>query len=259
MENEFGMTGALVGVAIIVVGFILVVVLGKIFLIERQEREKSKHDIKEDILLPLDCNKEKERIAELEITINSEKERTKSLESTLRHNLATAAVFKDEAVKKEESSDIEKKELNSIIEELRLKLEKYETRKKPVKKRVSKYNNENTLYIAYDFNILNNESYLDIRKKITNLKDNTKLDAIRTTSVIFFNSIYLDIFTDIILVKKSGVSISLRTLLIDNPNYYIKDKNLLKESRFDTMLISGSAADILKQIDNGNIKFKREK
>ena len=42
MENEFGMTGALVGVAIIVVGFILVVVLGKIFHEEIQEREKEK-------------------------------------------------------------------------------------------------------------------------------------------------------------------------------------------------------------------------
>ena len=154
---------------------------------------------------------------------------------------------------------INSKELNSIIEELRLKLDKYETRRKPAKKRVSKYNNENTLYIAYDFNILNNESYLDIRKKIINLKDNTKLDAIRTTSVIFFNSIYLDIFTDIILVKKSGVSISLRTLLIDNPSYYIKNKNLLKKPTFDTVLILGGATGILQQIDNGNIKFKREK
>ena len=161
-------------------------------------------------------------------------------------------------VKLEETNEI-KKELNSTIEEPKLKLDKCETLKKPVKKRVSKYNNENTLYIAYDFNILNNESYLDIRKKITNLKDNTKLDAIRTTSVIFFNSIYLDVFTDIILIKKSGVSISLRTLLIDNPSYYIKNKNLLKKPTFDTVLVFGSATDILKQIDNGNIKFKREK
>ena len=161
-------------------------------------------------------------------------------------------------VKLEEINEI-KKELNSTIEKPRLKLDKCETRKKPVKKRVSKYNNENTLYIAYDFNILNNESYLDIRKKIINLKDNTKLDAIRTTSVIFFSSIYLDIFTDIILVKKSGVSISLRTLLIDNPSYYIENKNLLKKPTFDTVLIFGSATDILKQIENGNIKFKREK
>lgn len=227
--------------------------------IDEIKKEKSKYDIKKDTLLPLDCNKEKERIAELEIAINSEKERIKSLESTLRHNLAAAAVFKDKAVKKEESSDIEKKELNSIIEELRLKLDKHETRRKPVKKRVSKYNNENTLYIAYDFNILNNESYLDIRKKIINLKDNTKLDAIRTTSVIFLNSIYLDIFTDIILVKKSGVSISLRTLLVDNPSYYIENKNLLKKPTFDTVLIFGGATGILQQIDNGNIKFKREK
>ena len=37
MENEYGMIGALVGVTIIVVGFILVVFLG-----ERQEREKEK-------------------------------------------------------------------------------------------------------------------------------------------------------------------------------------------------------------------------
>ena len=72
----------------------------------------------------------------------------------------------------------------------------------------------------------------------------------------------MDIFTDIILVKKSGVSISLRTLLIDNPSYYVKDENLLRlitKPRFNTGLTYGSATDILKQIDNGNIKFKREK
>ena len=253
MENEFRTVGALTGVAIVVVSFILVVLLGKILLKERQEREKEK-------LAKIKLDKQyRERILELKEDIDLEKERTKSLESTLRHNLATAAVFKDEAIKKEENSDIEKKELNSVIKELRLKLDKYGARKKPVKKRISKYNNENTLYIAYDFNILNNESYLDIRKKIINLKDNTKLDAIRTTSVIFFSSIYLDIFTDIILVKKSGVSISLRTLLIDNPSYYIKNKNLLKKPTFDTLLIFGTAKDILQQIDNGNIKFKREK
>ena len=65
--------------------------------------------------MPLDCNKEKERIAELEIAINSEKERTKSLESTLRHNLTAAAVFKDKAVKKEESSDNEKKNWIALL------------------------------------------------------------------------------------------------------------------------------------------------
>ena len=259
MENEYGMFGALVGVTIAIIGFILVV-----FLRDIQERTASLNAIKKREKEKLDKIKElsemyQERILELKKAINLEKERTKSLESTLKHNLATAAVFKDEAVKKEESSDIEKKELNSIIEELRLKLDKYETRRKPIKKRVSKYNNENTLYVAYDFNILNNESYLDIRNKIINLKDNTKLDAIRTTSVIFLDIKYLDIFTDIILVKKSGVSISLRTLLIDNPGYYIKNKNLLKKPTFDTVLIFGSATDILKQIDNGSIKFKREK
>ena len=256
MENEFRTFGALIGVAIVVVSFILVVLLGKILLKERQEREKEK-------LAKIKLDKQyRERILELKKDIDLEKERTKSLESTLRHNLATAAVFKDEAVKKEESSDIEKKELNSIIEELRLKLNKYETRRKPVKKRVSKYNNENTLYIAYDFNILNNESYLDIRKKIINLNDNTKLDATRTTSVIFLDIKYLDIFTDIILVKKSGASISLRTLLIDNPSYYVKDENLLRlitKPRFNTGLVFGTATDVLKQIDNDNIKFKREK
>ena len=209
MGNEFGMIGALVGVAIIIVGFILVVFL--------QEREKEKLD-----KVKLDEFYQK-KIDEVKTWATKEKSKydTKMC-SSAKHNT---------------------KEIQT----------------KPVKKRVSKYNNENTLYIAYDFNILNNESYLDIRKKITNLKDNTKLDAIRTTSVIFFSSIYLDIFTDIILVKKSGVSISLRTLLIDNPSYYIKNKNLLKKPTFDTVLMFGSATDILKQIDNGNIKFKREK
>ena len=171
MENEYGMIGALVGVAIIVVGFILVV-----FFREIQEREK-------------------EKLAKIKLEIDE--------------------------VKKEKS--IHDTKICSNV-----KCNTKENQTKPVKKRISKYNNENTLYIAYDFNILNNESYLDIRKKIINLKDNARLDAIRTTSVIFFNSIYLDIFTDIILIKKSGVSISLRTLLIDNPSYYIKNKNLLK-------------------------------
>ena len=214
MENEFGMTGALVGVAIIVVGFILVVVLGKIFHEERQKDKLNKIKLDEFYQKKID-----------EVKTWATKEKSKydaKMCSSVKHNT---------------------KEIQT----------------KPVKKRESKYNNENTLYIAYDFNILNNESYLDSGKKIINLKDNTKLDAIRTTSVIFFNSIYLDIFTDIILVKKSGVSISLRTLLIDNPSYYIENKNLLKKPTFDTVLIFGSATDILKQIDNGNIKFKKEK
>lgn len=208
MENEYGMIGALVGVTIIVVGFILVVFLG-----ERQEREK-------------------EKLAKIKLDEFYQKEINK--------------------IKKEKS--IHDTKICSNV-----KCNTKENQTKPVKKRVSKYNNENTLYIAYDFNILNNESYLDIRKKIINLKDNAKLDAIRTTSVIFFNSIYLDIFTDIILIKKSGVSISLRTLLIDNPGYYIKNKNLLRKPTFDTVLVFGSATDILRQIENGNIKFKREK
>ncbi len=209
MENEFGITAALVGVTVIIVGFILVVFL--------QEREKEKLD-----KVKLDEFYQK-KIDEVKTWATKEKSKYDArMCSSVKHNT---------------------KEIQT----------------KPVKKRVSKYNNENTLYIAYDFNILNNESYLDIRKKIINLKDNTKLDAIRTTSVIFFNSIYLDIFTDIILVKKSGVSISLRTLLIDNPSYYIENKNLLKKPTFDTVLIFGSATDILRQIDNGNIKFKREK
>ena len=207
MENEFGITAALVGVTVIIVGFILVVFL--------QEREKEKLDkVKLDEFYQKKIN---------EVKTWATKEKSKydaKMCSSVKHNT---------------------KEIQT----------------KPVKKRVSKYNKENTLYIAYDFNILNNESYLDIRKKIINLKDNTKLDAIRTTSVIFFNSIYLDIFTDIILVKKSGVSISLRTLLIDNPSYYIKNKNLLKKPTFDTVLILGGATGILQQIDNGNIKFKR--
>ena len=208
MENEYGMIGALVGVTIIVVGFILVVFLG-----ERQEREK-------------------EKLAKIKL---------------------------DEFYQKEINEIKKEKSIHDTKISNNAKCNTKENQTKPIKKRVPKYNNENTLYIAYDFNILNNESYLDIRKKIINLKDNTKLDAIRTTSVIFFNSIYLDIFTDIILIKKSGVSISLKTLLVDNPSYYIKNKNLLKKPTFDTVLVLGSATDILRQIENGNIKFKREK
>lgn len=181
---------------------------------------------------------------------------------------SNATIKESELIRKEskkllEELEIEKERNFKLKAELQLEkdnLANKPCKPKPISKpRVSKYNKPNILYIAYDFNILNNESYLDIRKKIINLKDNTKLDAIRTTSVIFLNSIYLDIFTDIILVKKSGVSISLRTLLVDNPSYYIENKNLLKKPTFDTVLILGGATGILQQIDNGNIKFKREK
>lgn len=286
MENVYGMTGALVGVAIIVVGFILVVVLGKIFHEEIQERqkeklakikldefyqkeidkikkEKSKYDIREDKLLPLDCNKEKERIAELEIAINSEKERTKSLESTLRHNLATAAVFKDEAIKKEESSDIEKKELNSIVEELKLKLDKYETRRKPVKKRVSKYNNDNTLYVAYDFNILGNKSFAEVDKIIRDMLYGYRSGtvAIKTTSVVFFDIQYKTIFRDIVLINKKGGSISLSNL-ISNPKYYISDIDDLYNFQKvinENNTLAFTPKHLLSLVGENKINFKKEK
>ena len=260
MENEYGMVGALVGVAIIVVGFILVVVLGRIFHEEIQERqkeidkikkwsEKSKYDIKEDTLLPLDCNKEKER--------------TKSLESTLRHNLATAAVFKDEAIKKEESSDIEKKELNSIVEELKLKLDKYETRRKPVKKRVSKYNNDNTLYVAYDFNILGNKSFAEVDKIIRDMLYGYRSGtvAIKTTSVVFFDIQYKTIFRDIVLINKKGGSISLSNL-ISNPRYYISDIDDLYNFQKvinENNTLAFTSKHLLSLVRENKINFKKEK
>ena len=128
MENEYGMIGALVGVTIIVVGFILVVFLG-----ERQKREK-------------------EKLAKIKLDEFYQKEINEIKKEKSMHDTKICSNVK------------------CITEEIQTK---------PVKKRVSKYNNENTLYIAYDFNILNNESYLDIRKKIINLKDNAKLEAFR--------------------------------------------------------------------------------
>ena len=57
MENEFGMTGALVGVAIIIVGFILVV-----FFKETQESKKDKlNKIKLDELCQKEIDKIKKR------------------------------------------------------------------------------------------------------------------------------------------------------------------------------------------------------
>ena len=275
MENEYGMIGALVGVAIIVVGFILVVFLGDIqerekeklakikLEIDEVKKEKSKYDVKKDTLLPLDCNKEKERIAELEIAINSEKERTKSLESALRHNLAAAAVFKDKAVKKEESSDIEKKELNSIIEELRLKLDKHETRRKPAKKRVSKYNNENTLYIAYDFNILGNKSFAEVDKIIRDMLYGYRSGtvAIKTTSVVFFDIQYTTVFRDIVLINKKGGSISLSNL-ISNPKYYISDIDDLYNFQKvidGNNILAFKPEHLLPLIRKNKINFKKEK
>ena len=220
MENEFGITAALVGVAsIIVLSFISVV-----FFREIKEREKE----------------ELAKIKACKVELDE-----------LYHELDELHQEKIDKTKKEKSKH-DTKVCSSIKHNTK------ETQAKPVKKRVSKYNNENTLYIAYDFNILNNESYLDIRKKIINLKDDTKLGAIKTTSVIFLNSAYLDIFTDIILIKKSGVSISLRKL-INEPSYYINKNNVLAKLISNKELLLDNAEIILQNIHNGSIKFKREK
>ena len=263
MENEYGMFGALVGVTIAIIGFILVV-----FLRDIQERTASLNAIKKREKEKLDKIKElsemyQERILELKKAINLEKERTKSLESTLKHNLATAAVFKDEAVKKEESSDIEKKELNSIIEELRLKLDKYETRRKPIKKRVSKYNNENTLYIAYDFNILGNKSFAEVDKIIRDMLYGYRSGtvAIKTTSVMFFDIQYKTIFRDIVLINKKGGSISLSNL-ISNPRYYISDIDDLYNFQKvinENNTLAFTPKHLLSLVRENKINFKKEK
>ena len=169
---------------------------------------------------------------------------------------------------------LKKKELNSIIEELRLKLDKYETRRKPAKKRVSKYNNENTLYIAYDFNILGNKSFAEVNRIIEKRKMDKlakdKFPAVKTTSVLFFNYLYtISDFEDVILVRKNGRSISIKNLY-DNPEYYIPRKyqkgfslgNYIYQEGFsleDNTKGMNDVSGLMHAIYAGIVRFKREK
>ena len=173
-------------------------------------------------------------------------------------------------VKPEETNEI-KKELNSTIEEPKLKLDKCETLKKPVKKRVSKYNNKNTLYIAYDFNILGNydfnilgnKSFAEVDKIIRDMLYGYRSGtvAIKTTSVVFFDIQYKTIFRDIVLINKKGGSISLSNL-ISNPRYYISDIDDLYNFQKvidENNTLAFTPKYLLPLIRENKINFKKEK
>ena len=165
-------------------------------------------------------------------------------------------------VKLEEINEI-KKELNSTIEEPRLKLDKCETRREPVKKRVSKYNNENTLYVAYDFNILGNKSFAEVDKIIRDMLYGYRSGtvAIKTTSVLFFDIQYKTIFRDIVLINKKGGSISLSNL-ISNPKYYISDIDDLYNFQKvidENNTLAFTPKHLLSLVRENKINFKKEK
>ncbi len=212
MENEYGMVGALVGVAIAIVGFILVVFF--------EEIQKSKKDKLNKIKLDEFYQKEIDEI---------KKEKSKydtKMCSSAKHNT---------------------KEIQA----------------KPVKKRVSKYNNENTLYIAYNFNILGNKSFAEVDKIIRDMLYGYRSGtvAIKTTSVVFFDIQYKTIFRDIVLINKKGGSISLSNL-ISNPKYYISDiDNLYNFQKVinENNTLAFTPKHLLSLVRENKINFKKEK
>ena len=221
MENEYGMIGALVGVAIIIVGFVLVVVLGKIFHGEIQERQKDKlNKIKLDEFY-------QKKIDEVKTWATKEKSKYDAkMCSSVKHNT---------------------KEIQT----------------KPVKKRVSKYNNENTLYVAYDFNILGNKSFAEVDKIIGDMLYGYRSGtiAIKTTSVVFFDIQYKTIFRDIVLINKKGGSISLSSL-ISNPRYYISDIDDLYNFQKvinENNTLAFTSKHLLSLVKENKINFKKEK
>ncbi len=212
MENEYGMVGALVGVAIAIVGFILVVFF--------EEIQKSKKDKLNKIKLDEFYQKEIDEI---------KKEKSKydtKMCSSAKHNT---------------------KEIQA----------------KPVKKRVSKYNNENTLYIAYNFNILGNKSFAEVDKIIRDMLYGYRSGtvAIKTTSVVFFDIQYKTIFRDIVLINKKGGSISLSNL-ISNPKYYISDIDDLYNFQKvinENNTLAFTPKHLLSLVRENKINFKKEK
>lgn len=207
MENEFVVIGTLVGVAIIVLGIILVV-----FLKDIQERKKEELD----------------------------------------------------KVKLEEINEIEKEKSKHDTEMCsNVKCNTKEIQTKPVKKRVPKYNNENTLYIAYDFNILGNKSFAEVDKIIRDMLYGYRSGtvAIKTTSVVFFDIQYKNSFRDIVLINKKGGSISLSTL-ISNPRYYISDIDDLYNFQKvinENNTLAFTPKHLLSLIRENKINFKKEK
>lgn len=166
---------------------------------------------------------------------------------------------KDKLIELENSNSVEKEDLNNTIEELKLKLLKYENKTKPISKpRLNKYNKPNTLYIAYDFNISGNQSYAKVAKHILTADNNEIRPAIKTTSIVFFNYLYTSVFKDIILIKKNGSSISIKKLY-DNPKYYIDEKLSLFNVVLNNKEVLIDLSYILAKIANNEIKFVKEK
>lgn len=134
------------------------------------------------------------------------------------------------------------------------------------KKRNSKYNKDNMLYIAYDFNILGNKSFAEVNRIIEKRKidklTKDKFPAVKTTSVLFFNYSYtVSDFEDVILVRKNGRSISIKNLY-DNPEYYIP-KKYQKGFSLDNYIhqedFGNDVSGLIYAIYAGIVRFKKEK
>lgn len=173
---------------------------------------------------------------------------------------------RDKVVELEKSNSVEKEDLNNTVEELKLKLTGYQAKEKLAelkpkpKPRVDRYNNPNTLYIAYDFNMSGNQSYAKVRKHILDATSYAVRPAIKTTSIIFFNRFCLPAFKDVILVKKNGATISINKLY-NNPEYYIKESKLLDVVKIDKSVFFSpdSLKYLLSYIASNKIKFVKEK
>ena len=149
-----------------------------------------------------------------------------------------------------------------------------EEKKITAPRRKSRYNKDNVLYIAYDFNILGNKSFAEVNRIIEKRKidklTKDKFPAVKTTSVLFFNYSYtVSDFEDVILVRKNGRSISIKNLY-DNPEYYIPKKyqkgfslnNYIYQEGFSLERDTEGMNDVsglMCAIYAGIVRFKKEK
>lgn len=188
--------------------------------------------------------------------------------------IAMYIICKDEEEQEEKKEEICGFEPNGSLNKNNKEKTSKEEKKITTPKRKSRYNKDNVLYIAYDFNILGNKSFAEINKiiekrKIDKLtKDN--FPAVRTTSVLFFNYSYAGSdFEDVILVRKNGSSISIKNLY-DNPGYYIPKKYQKGFSLNNCVYPEGfsleydeegmnNVSGLMHAIYAGFIRFKKEK
>lgn len=134
---------------------------------------------------------------------------------------------------------------------------------KDVKKRIPKYNNKDTLYIAYDFDIQGSKSFDEVDKIIRDILYGYRCGtvALKTTSIVFFDIKYKNILRDIVLINKEGESISLSNL-ISNPKYYISDIDDLYNFQKvidENNTIAFTPKYLLPLIRENKINFKKEK